>query len=98
MTFVAPSPPPANKPRTLEDVDELLSPAVEIVKSPKSVELPAVAIVMYSITLELALLYVPPTAAKSPRVEEEQTPTAILAEAVDKSPKSVALPVVAVVT
>ena len=87
---IDPVDPPPNTPRVVEE--HPASPYLATVKSPKSVALPVVAMVMYSITLELAPSVPPPN---TPRVVEEQAPSILLSPV--KSPKSVALPVVAMV-
>jgi hypothetical protein len=84
--------PPANNPRVFEDVEE--SPAIVADKSPKSTELPSVAMVMYSIMFTLPVPELPP--AIIPLVSEEHP--AFSPRAVDRFPKVPAVPVVAIVT
>ena len=87
--------PPENTPLVPEDMLPFASSLTEFVKSPKSRAFPVDAIVIYSITLTLLLLPVLPPAL-TPLVDEAVDPEVLVA--VPKLPKSVALPVDAIVT
>ena len=84
--------PPPKHPRIDEEQPDKFSLA--IVKSPKSVAFPVVAIVIKSIEFEIAVGE--PLPANKPRVELEHLPSLALTDV--KSPKSVAFPSVEVVT